>query len=155
MVRSSTCGARGRLVISATIGGLAAIVLALLPALGANLLGPSPGWNEPSTAYAQADMDVDIVTSKLVDLPLEVAPGEQFTITVATAAGAGCSGQVEFRAQPPIGLDGQSAPGGTCSWPVDVPLTAPPGTGTITVSVARNGQGWTAYGVVYVRPVGE
>ena len=99
-------------------------------------------------------MDVGILTPTFSELPLSVKPGDTFVVGVATAPGARCSGQMAFRNQPPIELGEMPAPRGSCSWSVDVPPAAYPGTGTLVVDIARSGQTWALFGVVYVSPVG-
>jgi hypothetical protein len=145
----------GRFVVSAALAGVLACLLALLPGPELGELGTSVGWISHPMAQAQGGMDVDIVSPAFADLPLSVGPGEQLVVDMTTAPGARCSGHVAFRDQPPIDLGELPATGGTCSWPVEVPPTARPGTATITIDITRNGQGWTLYGVVYVRAVGE
>lgn len=104
---------------------------------------------------AQGGMDVGIVLPSFYALPYTVQPGQTFEIGVSTAPGARCYGSVSFRAQQPIELETQAAPSGTCAWTVQVPGNQRLGTGTIAVNLARNGQSWNLYGVVYVNALGE
>jgi hypothetical protein len=138
MVRRTINGLGGRLVGSALLAGLLALLAVSV-----------------TTANAQGGMDVGILTPSFSELPLSVQPGETFVIGVSTAPGARCSGQVTFRDHPPIDLEEIPAPSGTCSWSVTVPPTVRPSTGTIVIPITRSGQWWTLYGVAYVRPVGE
>ena len=109
-----------------------------------------------STASAQGNMDIGILTPSFSDLPhSSLLPGETFNVGVSTAPGARCTGQVSFRDQPPIDLEEVAAPDGACSWSVTVPPTVRPSTGVIVIPITRSGQWWTLYGIVYVRPVGE
>jgi hypothetical protein len=141
-------------VVSAVLAGL----LAFLPVPASTL--PHAPWLPlgAATTAAQGGMDVDILTPSWIELPLAVQPGQSFVASVATAAGARCSGETMFRSQPPLPpaeLDETPAPAGVCSWTVDVPPTAYPGSGTIVVDITRSGQTWALYGVVYVQPVGD
>jgi hypothetical protein len=150
MVRRTLHGLSGRLLGSALLAGL----LALLPV---------PAWDGPHPmlpvgairSSAQGGMDVGILTPSFSNLPLSVQPGETFVVGVSTAPGARCSGQVTFRDHPPIDLEQVAAPGAACTWSVTVPPTVRPSTATIVVPITRSGQWWTLHGVVYVRPVGE
>ncbi len=136
------------------LAGLFAGIVAVLPV-------PTPGASAytaalgAATASAQGPMDVGILLPSFSDLPLSVQPGQSFPLTANTAPGAQCVGQVMFRGQPTIELEAQPAPGGTCTWTVDVPPMTRPGTATIGIDVSRSGQGWSLAGVFYVNPVGE
>jgi hypothetical protein len=133
--------------------GLAAIVMVALSSLSArdgHLGGPGV-----RTAHAQGGMDIDILSPSFTSLPVSVQPGQEFTISVATAPGARCVGTLTFRGQQPIELEATPAPSGACAWDVGVPLDARPGTGTVSVDLSRSGQHWALSGIVYVSPVGE
>jgi len=137
-------------------------VLAVFALAGVLAFAPGPGVTQTGplsagalAANAQGRMDIDLVSPTFSELPSSVQPGQQFTVTAATATGARCVGELTFRNQPPIALDDQPAPAGACSWAVTVPLTARPGSGTVAVQVSRNGQTWGLYGITYVSPVGE
>lgn len=106
-------------------------------------------------AHAQGGMDVGILTPAFTQLPLSVQPGQQFVIGVATAAGARCVGTLQFRDHPSIELAATPAPGGTCSWTVDVPPTVRPSTGIVTIDLSNGGQHWRLVGTLWVSVVGE
>ena len=142
MLRPTSRTLGGRVLASALLAALLAILPVSLP-LGA------------ATSHAQGGMDVGILTPAFSELPRSVLPGDTFTVGVATAPGARCSGQVAFRDHPPIDLEEIAAPGGACAWTVTAPPTVRPSTATLVVPITRSGQWWTLYGIVYVRPVGE
>ena len=156
MVRRTLHRLGGRLVAPAML----AIILAVLP-VPASDLSQAPVlhatiWSlGAARASAQGGMDVGILTPAFSELPRSVLPGDTFTVGVATAPGARCSGQVAFRDHPPIDLEEIAAPGGACAWTVTAPPTVRPSTATLVVPITRSGQWWTLYGIVYVRPVGE
>jgi hypothetical protein len=137
-------------LLAASVAGL----LSLLPGSAAADLR-ALSWVGGGPAYAQGDMDIGILSPSWTSLPLSVQPGQTFDLQAATAPGAHCSGQLYFRAQPPIDLDEQVAPGGTCTWTIETPSTAAPGTGTIHLDIDRSGQSWFLAGVLYVDPHGE
>lgn len=104
---------------------------------------------------AQGGMDLGILSPSFTALPTMLKPGQEFTITAATATGARCGGWIVFRNLPPIELENQPAPAATCSWTVTVPPTARAGTANIGIEITRNGQSWALYGITYVSPIGE
>ena len=106
-------------------------------------------------ARAQGGMDVSILTPSFSQLPRTVQPGEQFTIGALTAAGAQCEGTLVFRDHPVIELSAMRAPGGECTWTVDVPPTVRPSTGIITIDLSKGGQSWKLFGTLWVSVVGE
>jgi hypothetical protein len=106
-------------------------------------------------AWAQGGMDVDILTPGFTELPLSVQPGEPFTVSAATAAGAQCVGTVAFRDHPSIELAAMAAPDGICSWDVTTPPTVRPSTGIVHIDIDRGGQTWALTGTLWVSVVGE
>ena len=139
-----------QLLLAPALAGLLILAPAAtaLPPIVANIVGAGD-------ASAQGGMDVGITSPSFSELPSSLQPGQEFTITAATAPGARCVGWILFRNQPPIALDSQPAPGGSCSWTVTVPPTARAGTANIGIEISRNGQSWALYGVTYVGWVGE
>ena len=142
MLRPTSRALGGRVLASALLASLLAIL-------------PVPSLLGGATSHAQGGMDVGILTPAFSELPRSVLLGDTFTVAVATAPGARCSGQVAFRDHPPIDLEEIAAPGGACAWTVTAPPTVRPSTATLVVPITRSGQWWTLYGIVYVRPVGE
>jgi hypothetical protein len=142
-------GFRARLAATVTLAGLLVVTPFPVPAaLTMHAVTP--------VAHAQGGMDIGILTPSFSDLPRSsLLPGETFSVGVSTAPGARCSGTVTFRDHPQIDLGEAAAPGGACGWDVTIPPTVRPSTGTLVIPIARNGQSWTLYGIVYVRPVGE
>jgi hypothetical protein len=139
-----------QLLLAPALAGL----LASVPA--ASVLPPAlTGVVGAGQAYAQGGMDLGILSPSFRDLPASLKPGQEFTITAATAPGARCAGWIIFRNQPPIALDSQPAPSGACSWSVTVPPTARAGTANIGIEITRSGQNWALYGITYVGWVGE
>lgn len=144
-------GRRARhLLLASALAGL----LAVAPEAGATpaTLGGVIG---ASSVSAQGGMDLGILSPSFTELPASLKPGQEFTITAATAAGARCGGWIVFRNLPPIELANQPAPAGACSWTVTVPPTARAGTANIGIEITRSGQSWALYGITYVGWVGE
>jgi hypothetical protein len=146
-----TFGRRARQMLQASVlAGLLAIAPAasVLPTSLRSIVGAG-------NASAQGGMDLGILSPSFSELPSSLSPGQEFTITAETAAGARCGGWIIFRNQPPIELENQPAPAATCSWTVTVPTTARAGTANIGIEITRNGQSWALYGITYVSPIGE
>lgn len=146
-----TIGRRARqLLLAPALAGL----LAFAPA--ASVAPPGlTGVVGASDASAQGGMDLGILSPSFTELPSSLKPGQEFTVTAATAAGARCGGWIIFRNLPPIELANQPAPAGACSWTVTVPPTARAGTANIGIEITRSGQSWALYGITYVSWVGE
>jgi hypothetical protein len=141
-------GPLGRLFAAALFALLASTTA---PGFGTNLIGDGT----VPVARAQGDMDVGILTPGFTELPLSVQPGQQFVVTVATAAGARCVGTLEFRDHPIIELEAQAAPTGACSWTVTAPPTVRASTGIVRIDISRSGQAWGLVGTLWVSVVGE
>ena len=141
-----------QLLLAPALAGL----LALSPAPAASVLPPATtAIIGVGVANAQAGMDLGILSPSFSELPSSLKPGQEFTITASTAPGARCGGWIIFRNQPPIELENQPAPAGSCSWSVTVPPTARAGTANIGIEITRSGQSWALYGITYVGWVGE
>jgi hypothetical protein len=150
-MQRDTFGRRVRQLLQASaLAGL----LTFAPAVGMLPTGLN-GVVGVGSASAQGGMDLDILSPSFSELPSSLSPGQEFTITAETAAGARCAGWIVFRNQPPIALENQPAPTGSCSWTVTVPPTARAGTANIGIEITRNGQSWALYGITYVGWVGE
>src|SRR5438105_4106128 len=129
MDRQTFPSAHARLILRTLLAGaLVAGTLMLLPAPPPDAIGTALPRLGASAASAQGPADVDILLPEFSDLPLSVQPGQSFPLMATTAPGAQCVGHVTFRGLPTTDLDAQTASGGLCTWAVDVPPTARPGT---------------------------
>src|SRR6476469_1067620 len=131
MDRQTLRRAHRRHLLRTLLAGLLAGTLLLLPGSPPNAIGTSPSWLGIPAASAQGPMDIGIRLPSFSDLPLSVLPGQSFPLVASTAPGAQCIGHLTFRGFPTIDFDPQTTPDGACSWTVDVPPTARPGTATI------------------------
>jgi len=150
-MRRLILGPRARqLLLASALAGLLtfAPVASVTPTHRAGVIGVK-------VVSAQGGMDLGILSPSFTELPSSLKPGQQFTITAATAPGARCGGWIVFRNLPPIELENQPAPSGACSWTVTVPPTARAGTANIGIEITRSGQSWALYGVTYVGWIGE